>query len=671
MTENSSKRNYLHHKLATMLRILSIEMIQEVKSGHPGIAMGFADVITVLFRYFFKFHPKNPHWPNRDRFILSSGHGSALLYSLLFLVGYQGYKLTDLKRFRQLGSKTHGHPELSIDLGIETTTGPLGQGLANAVGMAISEKKIESRLRNLISHKVYVVIGDGCLMEGISHEAMSLAGHLKLNNLIVLFDDNKISIDGATSLTNSDMHLNRILSYNWNVIAIDGHNPDTIWNALRSMQKSDRPIFIACRTKIGCGSPNFENLSQSHGKPFGSKEIDLIKQKLNWNYKKFFIPKNFLKIWRSFYQRNVADYLYWEQHYSYQYKNYQNQKNNLSNVFAEIKKLKQEFIICNKEEATRQSSHRIICRITSVMPSLIGGSADLSNSNGTKCNKHEIITNNNFSGQYIHYGIREHAMVAIMNAISIHGQFRVYGGTFLVFSDYCRPAIRLASLMKLPIIMIFTHDSIGLGEDGPTHQPVEHLSSLRSIPNIRVYRPADSIETLECWESILKQSHTPSMLCLSKQNVPQLRSKLQISNTKNLVQLGAYTFYRSKNVNIISIFASGSELSIALKVAKKLDNQKIGSTVISVPCQELFWEQNKEYKMSILHGDTMKVAIEAGNEQSWYKIIGSHGIFFGVSTFGKSGKSNSLYKYFQLTAKKITLKILEKLNINNEKKPSG
>ena len=662
MTKKTTKKNYLHHELATTLRILSIEMIEEAKSGHPGIAMGFADVITVLFRYFFKFYPKDPNWPDRDRFILSAGHGSALLYSLLFLVGYEGYKLADLRKFRQLGSKTHGHPELAINLGIEATTGPLGQGLANAVGMAISGKKLQSKLQSSISHKIYVVVGDGCMMEGISHEAMSLAGHLRLNNLVVLFDDNKISIDGMTSLTNSDMHLARVSSYNWNVISIDGHNPNTIWQALQSTQKSNKPIFVACRTKIGYGSPNFENSSESHGKPFKNKEIFLIKQKLRWKHKKFSIPQNFLKIWRSFYQRNMANYLYWKQHYNQQYKKYQDQKNDLSNVFTKIKELKQELILYNYNQPTRESSHKIICNIIPIMPNLIGGSADLSSSNGTKYDKQKVVTRDNFSGQYIHYGVREHAMVAIMNAISIHGQFRVYGGTFLVFSDYCRPAIRLASLMKLPVIMIFTHDSIGLGEDGPTHQPIEHLTSLRAIPNINVYRPADAIETLECWELILKQTHSPAILCLSKQSVPQLRSRLYINEKKNLVQLGAYIIYQSKHKSIISIFASGSELSIAINVAKRLDTKMIGSTVISVPCHELLWQQHIKYRTSILCNKNLKVAIEAGSQQSWNKIIGPHGIFFGIDTFGKSGKSSTLYKYFQLTVKEITLKILQKIN---------
>ena len=655
----------LHNQLATALRMLSIEMVEEAKSGHPGMPMGFADVATILFQHFLRFNPHDPTWFNRDRFILSAGHGSALLYSLLFLTGYEKYKLSDLKKFRKFGSITPGHPEFDPELGIETTTGPLGQGLANAVGMAISEKKLQSSLDDEIDHKIYVVVGDGCLMEGISHEAMSLAGHLGLNNLVVLFDDNKITIDGPTSLATSDMTLARVSSYNWNVMSIDGHNPNTIWKALNSAQKSDKPMFIACRTKIGYGSPSFENSEEAHGKCLGGKEIDLIKKKFNWQHDKFTIPAPILKIWRDFFKRNLSNYSNWERVHKKTYLENQAKNRDLGSVLNKINEFKKELVTFNNPEATRKSSNKVINIICSNTDGCVGGSADLSGSNGTKSANQKVFSKSDYSGNYIHYGVREHAMVAIMNGINIHSKYIVYGGTFLVFSDYCRPSIRLAALMKLPTILVFTHDSIGVGEDGPTHQPIEHLSALRVIPNLNVYRPADAIETTECWEVILKQTNTPSALCLSRQNLPQLRNNININNTKNLVAFGAYILYQSKEAHSISIFASGSELSIALNVAKNLEKNGIGSKVISVPCQELFWQQTLEYQMAILCNNTLKVAIEAGNEQSWSKIIGPHGAFFGMDDFGKSAPIDDIYKYFQLTVEKISGKVLKIVNPTN------
>ena len=650
----------LHQKLSTALRMLAIEMVEEAKSGHPGISMGFADVATVLFQHFLKFNPKDPTWVNRDRFILSAGHGSALLYALLYLTGYEKYTISELKRFRQLNSITPGHPEFNPSLGVEITTGPLGQGMANAVGMAIAEKKLKQNLGNdAINHKVYAVVGDGCLMEGITHEAMSLAGHLGLNNLIVLFDNNKISIDGSTSLTISDITPARISSYNWNVISVDGHDPDAIWNALNTAQKTDKPIFIACKTKIGYGSPNFENSEESHGKNLGDDEIELIKKNFNWDYKKFSTPASILETWRSFYKRNLAEYDDWQKNFQTQYKQFFQESNNIKPALDGIKKLKKHFLSVKEAEATRKSSKKVIEKISPVMTGLIGGSADLSDSNGTKLPEQKAISKQDFSGNYIHYGIREHAMIAIMNGIKAYGCFTPYSGTFLVFSDYCKPPIRLASLMKLPIILVFTHDSIGVGEDGPTHHPIEHIATLRAIPNLNVFRPADAIETAECWELMLQQKNTPSAICLSRQNVHQLRSNINIDNTKNLVKFGAYVLYQSSQQNdLVSIFASGSEVSIALDVAKSLEGQGVGSKVISVPCQELFWQQPFEYQRVILCKDSLKVAIEAGIEQSWSKIIGPHGVFFGTETFGKSAPSEDLYKYFGLTSEKITDKIL-------------
>ena len=655
---------YKHHqRLSTALRILAIEMVEEAKSGHPGMPMGFADVATVLFQYFLKFNPQDPTWTNRDRFILSAGHGSALLYALLYLTGYEKYTIPELKKFRQLNSITPGHPEFNPNLGVEVTTGPLGQGIANAVGMAIAGKKLNKGLDGAINHKIYVVAGDGCLMEGITHEAMSLAGHLGLNNLVVLFDNNKISIDGATSLTVSDITPARISSYNWDVISIDGHNPNAIWNALSTAQKAKKPTFIACKTKIGYGSPNFENSEESHGKNLGNNEIELIKKNFNWNYKKFSVPEPILKVWRNFYRRCLDEYNDWQTNYQNQWKQFFKASNNIEPALNKVKELKNHFLSIEKVEATRKSSQKVIEKISPVMMGLIGGSADLSASNGTKSSHQKTISKCDFSGNYIHYGVREHAMVAIMNGMKTYGCFTAYSGTFLVFSDYCQPSIRLASLMRLPIILVFTHDSIGVGEDGPTHQPIEHLTGLRAIPNLNVFRPADAVETAECWELMLQQKNTPSAICLTRQNVLQLRNTVDIDNTKNLVEYGAYVLYQSSDQNDrVSIFASGSEVSLALDVAKNLEIQGVGSKVISVPCQELFWQQSAEYQTAILCNDSIKVAIEAGIEQSWSKIIGADGLFCGVETFGKSAPSKDLYEYFELTTQKITEKILKIIN---------
>ena len=665
---NKAIQHDFHQKLSTALRMLAIEMVEEAKSGHPGMPMGFADVATVLFQYFLKFNPKDPTWANRDRFILSAGHGSALLYALLYLTGYKEYTISDLKRFRQLDSITPGHPEFNPNLGIETTTGPLGQGLANGVGMAIAEKKLRQDLGNIINHKIYAVVGDGCLMEGITHEAMSFAGHLGLNNLIVLFDDNKISIDGATSLTVSDITLARVSSYNWNVMSIDGHNPNVIWKALNAAQMADQPTFIACKTKIGYGSPNFENSEESHGKNLGNNEMELIRKKFNWKYEKFFTPEPILKAWRNFYKRNLKEYKDWERNHQSKYNDFLRDTENIKPALNAIKKLKKHFLSLNEVEATRKSSKKVIETISPLMKRvLIGGSADLSDSNCTKSSHQKNISRRDFSGNYIHYGIREHAMVAIMNGIKTYDCFTPYSGTFLVFSDYCKPSTRLASLMKLPIILIFTHDSIGVGEDGPTHQPVEHLASLRAIPNLNVFRPADAVETTECWELALQQKNTPSVICLTRQDVPQLRNTVKVDNTRNLIASGAYVLYQSSEKNdLVSIFASGSEVSLALDVAKNLEKQGIGSKVISVPCQELFWQQPLEQQMAILCNNSLKVAIEAGIEQPWTKIIGLYGLFCGVETFGKSAPFKDLYKCFKLTTQEITNKICNALNKLNQ-----
>jgi len=640
----------IHNKLAWALRFLSIDMVEAAKSGHPGMPMGFADVATVLFGKFLKFNPLNPTWAARDRFILSAGHGSALLYSLLYLTGYKGYEIDDLQKFRQFNSKTPGHPELDLDLGIETTTGPLGQGLANAVGIALFAKIMAAKLGLKHLFNVYVVVGDGCLMEGISHEALSLAGHLKLDNLIVLFDDNEISIDGNTNLSCSDIIIDRLLSYNFDALAVNGHNTKVINDSIITAQKSNKPAFIAFKTKIGFGSPTFENTHLAHGKNLGTEEIKIIKESFGSSQEAFYIEPAILKIWRSFYQKNVTSYSNWNKNHQNNYKALLT--NDVSKDIANIEKLKKKYFSLKHSEATRKSSQKVIETILD-SPLIIGGSADLSESNCTISNKHKIISKNSYNGNYLHYGVREHSMVAIMNGMSICG-LRPYAGSFLVFSDYCRPAIRLAALMKQPINMIFTHDGIGVGEDGPTHQPIEHLSSLRAIPNLNVFRPADAIETCECWQLILQSRSRPSVLCLTRQGVHSVRTKY---NESNAVSLGAYIIYQEVAKKMVTIFASGSEVAIAIAVAKILAKKDIGAVIVSVPCQELFWQQPSDYQASLLCDSSLKIAIEAGIEQSWLKIIGPKGVFFGVNAFGTSAPAKELYQYFNITKEKISKKI--------------
>lgn len=659
MTENIESE--LYSSLAWTLRFLAIDMVERAKSGHPGMPMGFADVVTVLYRDFLVFNPHDPTWSGRDRFILSAGHGSALLYALLYLNGYKGYDLTNLKKFRQLGSCTPGHPEINLGLGVEVTTGPLGQGLANAVGIALSSKIIATKIGQQNISKVYVVVGDGCLMEGISHEALSLAGHLKLNNLVVLFDNNNISIDGKTSLTCSDNILKRLESYNFEVSEVDGHDHKAIYNSLSTVRDSNKPVFIAYKTKIGFGSPTFENSHLVHGKSLGTEEIEIIKKKFSSSIAEFDVNISMLKIWQKCWIRNEHQYKDWKKQKQTLYEKIIDQ--DVDSAVTVIEELKKKYCFEKSQEATRKSSNTIIQHITETLL-IIGGSADLSESNGTKVIKHVPINSNNYSGNYLHYGIREHAMVAIMNGMSICG-LKTYGGSFLVFSDYCRPAIRLAAVMKLPVIIIFTHDGIGVGEDGPTHQPVEQLASLRAVPNLQVFRPADAVETCECWQIILQIKTSPSVLCLTRQDVPQIeRNTLKT----NLSKLGAYIIYQSCIDRVVTIFASGSEVDIGIKVAKILLFHNVATCVVSVPCQELFWEQDKCYRDSLLHDNSLKVAIEVGVEQSWSKIIGNDGLFFGIKEFGKSGSVQDLYKYFSITEKDISKKILSHINTTKYKK---
>ena len=645
--------NKQHNNLANCIRFLSIDAVQKANSGHPGMPMGMADVVTILFQKFLKFNPKNPNWLNRDRFILSAGHGSMLLYSLLYLTGYKSISLKDIKSFRQLNSICAGHPEYHPGSGIETTTGPLGQGIGNAVGMALAQSILDHKIgKKIFNHKTYILAGDGCLMEGISHEAMSLAGHLKLKNLIMLFDNNSISIDGPTSLTVSDNFKKRFESYGWDYIDINGHNPKEIFKALKKVQNAKRPTVISCRTKIGYGSPNKSGKASSHGSPLGSDEISLVRKKLQWHHKAFDIPKDLLSQWRKIGQQGSIEEKKWN-------KIYQKNRTQINKIFnqnfsKEIKKEKLSGTQDIKPLASRKASEKTLIALTLKENSLIGGSADLAGSNNTKTKTQKIIEPGKFDGNYIHYGVREHAMAAMMNGIALHSKFIPYGGTFLIFSDYCKPAIRLSALMEKQVIYVMTHDSIGLGEDGPTHQPIEQLSGLRSIPNLYVLRPADRMETIECWEIALKNKKTPSVLSLTRQNLEPIR--LKFSNT-NKCSLGAYEIQRSnKNINI-TILASGSEVNLAKKVSKNLAKDRIYSKVISVPSQEIFQKQSQGYKNKIMKETKYVFSIEAGRTDCWKKYIGKDGLSFGIDDFGKSAPYEDIYNHFGLSVKNISSKI--------------
>ncbi len=643
-----------YRELANCIRFLSIDAVQNANSGHPGMPMGMADVATVLFKDFLKFNPQNPNWINRDRFILSAGHGSMLLYSLLYLTGYKSISLNDIKNFRQLNSICAGHPEFHPNSGIETTTGPLGQGISNGVGFAISEEILKKKLgKSKINHKTYIIAGDGCLMEGISHEALSLAGHLKLKNLILLFDNNSISIDGPTNLAVSDNYKKRFNSYGWDYIETDGHNYKDIFKSLKKAQNSKKPIAISCKTTIGFGSPNKGGKESSHGSPLGEEEIKLVRKKLKWNFGPFDIPKNLLDQWRNI---GIAASKKSKKHGA-KYKkllsdNYMSQE--INNLIEDAKK---DYLKNLKPLATRKTSEMFL-NIVSKMPNLIGGSADLAGSNNTKTKDHKIIKPGNFSGSYLHYGVREHAMCGIMNGIALHSNLIPYGGTFLIFSDYCKPSIRLAAMMKKRIIYIFTHDSIGLGEDGPTHQPIEQLTGLRSIPNLNVFRPADLIETFECWQLALQNENSPSVLALTRQAVDPVR---KISSSENLSSNGAYEIMRTKDDINLTIISSGSETSLACDISHKLATENIYSKVISMPCQELFDQQSEAYKNNILSETELVVSIEASETNYWKKYTGIKGLNFGINDFGKSAPYKEIFNHFNLNTKKIISRIKKKL----------
>ncbi|TVS91454.1 transketolase [Wolbachia pipientis] len=709
--------------MANAIRFLSIDAVQKANSGHPGMPLGMADVATILFAKYLNHNPDDSKWFNRDRFVLSNGHGSMLLYSILYLTGY--ISIDELKNFRQLGSKTPGHPEFGLTSGVEATTGPLGQGFAAAVGMALAESILKKQFR--INHYTYVMLGDGCLMEGISHEAASLAGHLKLNKLIALFDDNDISIDGTTCLSCSDDVKKRFSAYGWNVDKIDGHDFDAISLAIERAQKSEKPSLICCKTIIGKFSSR-AGTSSAHSGAFTEEDIKKMREKLNWNYEPFHVPEDVKNAWKKTVERARQNYSSvsltsenkelhrrlderspdsvsfqrvtlesrkegkeWipvsstgmtEENagmtgyhaelqrrlderlpdnsnlVSFQCLTLESSENkelqrrldkrlpdNIDNVLANLKKQICELM---PNEATRSSFGMVMELLTQHMPELIGGSADLTGSNCTKYKHMQVIDSNNYSGSYVHYGVREHAMAACMNGMALHGAILPYGGTFLVFSDYCRPAIRLSALMKQQVIYVMTHDSIGVGEDGPTHQPIEHLVSLRAIPNLYVFRPADAVETLECVSIALEKKESPALFALSRQNVNYMHS--DIDQSANLSKFGAYILCECSKELKVTIFATGSEVEIAVEARKKLQEKGIGTRVVSMPCWRLFDEQSDEYKAAILNNDSIKVAIEAGSEMGWHKYIGSNGIFIGMKSFGESAPYKTLYEHFNISA---------------------
>lgn len=641
-----------NRQLANAIRFLAMDAVEKANSGHPGMPMGMADVATILFKDFLKFDPKNPLWPDRDRFILSAGHGSMLLYALSYLTGYEKMTIEEIRNFRQLHALTAGHPEIMPEIGVEMTTGPLGQGIATSVGFALAERILNARFGDeLVSHKTYVIASDGDMMEGISHEACSLAGHLKLKNLIVLYDDNGISIDGPTSLSFTEDVAKRFESYGWQTSKIDGHDFTQIEKALREAQSADRPVLICCKTYIGYGAPTKQNTSSSHGSPLGKDEILGTREKLLWSHQDFEIPDPILNEWRAIADRGRIQSANWQKHLDASGK--KDDFNTALNadisgrIETAIAEAKRYFVTEKPKMATRATSGKVLEYLVPAIPELMGGSADLTGSVNTKVKGPAIVTaDNDYQGQYIHYGVREHGMAAMMNGMSIHGGVIPYSGTFLSFADYCRPSIRLAALMKIRNVFVMTHDSIGLGEDGPTHQPVEHLASLRCIPNLLVLRPCDGIETAECWQIALNSQSTPSVLVLTRQGLPTVRD----ASAENKSARGAYILSPASGEAKVSIFATGSEIEIALNVQKQLQEKGTAAEVISVPSFELFNRQDDAYRASILGKTTIKVAIEAAVRQGWDQLIGSDGIFIGMKSFGESAPAEILYKHFGITA---------------------
>ena len=642
-----------HAELANAIRFLAIDAVEQARSGHPGMPMGMADVATVLFSRFLKFDSADPAWPDRDRFVLSAGHGSMLLYALLHLTGYQGMTADELKRFRQWGSKTPGHPEYGHTPGVETTTGPLGQGIATAVGMALAERLSNARFGDqLVDHYTYVIAGDGCLMEGLSHEAISLAGHLRLRRLIVLFDDNEISIDGSTSLSCSDHQLARFAASGWSACRIDGHDPEAIAAAIEQARSNDRPSLIACRTVIGFGAPNRQGSEKAHGAPLGADEVARTREALDWPHPPFLVPESILQQWRKIGARGHAARENWIERTRRLNSAPRSPFHDALNrklppeYAAAMRGLHRRFAAERPSIATRQASQLVIEAIAPALPNLLGGSADLTHSNLTRAATQQPVRHDRFEGSYIHYGVREHAMAAAMNGIALHGGFIPYGGTFLTFADYSRPAIRLAALMRIRVIHVMTHDSIGLGEDGPTHQPVEHLAALRAIPGLLVFRPADAVETAEAWDCALRAETNPSVLCLSRQAVPAFR---QADDDGNRVARGAYVVSEPEAGRDVTLIATGSEVSIALEAASGLAADGIRAAVVSAPCFDLFRDQPADYRAAVL-GTAPRIGVEAAVEGDWARWLGDGGEFVGMTGFGASAPAETLYREFGITA---------------------
>ena len=652
-----------HHDLANAIRFLAADAVEAAKSGHPGMPMGMADVATVLFTQFLKFDASAPNWPDRDRFVLSAGHGSMLLYALLHLTGYADMTMDQLRNFRQLGSITAGHPEYGHATGVEVTTGPLGQGLAMSVGMALGERHMNAIFGNeLVDHYTYVIAGDGCLMEGVSHEAISMAGHLKLGKLIVLFDDNSISIDGATDLAVSDDQLARFSASGWDVARVDGHDPEAVAAAIRAAQKTATPSLIACKTVIGFGAPKKQGTSSTHGSPLGADEIAGARQKLGWPFEPFVVPDAILASWRTAGARGTAARTAWEHRLSASPKRGEFDRRENGTLPAETAKAFDEFKKKITAEApkwaTRQSSGETLEALFSVVPELLGGSADLTGSVNTKTKAVSILDSKNYGGRYIHYGVREFGMAAAMNGLALHKGTIPYGGTFLVFADYLRPALRLSALMGQRVVYILTHDSIGLGEDGPTHQPVETLASLRAIPNVLVIRPADAVETAEAWDVALSNTTGPTVLALSRQGLPAVRTTY---TPDNLVARGGYVLADAEGPRKATLLSTGSEISIALDARKKLQAEGIGTAVVSLPSWELFARQDRSYRDQVLGASKVRVAIEAAVEFGWERWIGPDGAFLGMAGFGASAPAGDLYKHFGITAEAVVQAVKARL----------
>jgi len=655
-----------HDRMANAVRALAMDAVEQAKSGHPGLPMGAADVATVLFTRFLKFDAADPAWPDRDRFVLSAGHGSMLIYALLYLLGYEKMTIEEIKRFRQLGSITPGHPESFVTPGIETTTGPLGQGLANAVGMAIAERHLAAQFGpELVDHRTYVLASDGDLMEGVSQEAIALAGHLKLDKLIVLFDDNTISIDGPLSLSDSVNQVKRFEAAGWAATRVDGHDPEAIAKALEKAQASDRPSLIACRTIIGFGAPSKAGTEKSHGSPLGADEIRGARERLGWSEDAFAIPAEVREMWRGAGLAGKAAHQAWNDRLNAQpaarraeFERRIRGELPKDRLAAAVRSVKEKLAATPKEVATRAASETALEALTAAVPEMIGGSADLTGSNNTKPKGMTVLSAADYSGRFIHYGVREHGMAAAMNGMALHGGIMPYSGTFLVFSDYCRPAIRLAALAGERVIYVMTHDSIGLGEDGPTHQPVEHLAALRAIPNLYVFRPCDAVETVECWQLALENPHAPSVLALTRQNLPQLR--LGYDET-NRCAAGAYEIVPAENAAEVSLFATGSEVSVAVAACKLLRERGVAARVVSVPCFELLRERPAAERRKIVGTAKVNVAVEAAVRQGWDAIIGSDGAFVGMTTFGASAPYKDLYKHFGITPENVAAAALSKL----------